>query len=99
MTDAFTPAIVFLGLISIMLSISVGVRFARIRMGTLSSALSWQLFGEAVIGGGALLFALAAWKGWLPNWDMGIQSALRFVMFAATFATTLYLYNVVRKLN
>lgn len=97
-----TSLIFILGLVTVVLSAVVATKFkgySRDLDGhshNLSKAISWQLVGEAIIGFGTLVFATAAHFGWLPNWPIEVQSALRFVMFVATSVTTLHLWRVVR---
>lgn len=65
----------------------------------LTSALKWQLIGEAIIGLGTLVFAIAAYTGALNSWPSELSSAVRMLMFLATSVTTLHLYRVVRRLQ
>ena len=93
-----------LGIITVSLSLIAAREFMKSsemggRVGGLSSAISWQLWGESVIGAGTLIFATAAHFGWLPHWSIETQSLLRFAMFLATSLTTLHLCVVIRKLK
>lgn len=99
-----TIVIFVLGVITVILSVLVAVIFRRKaalmtapESRRLTMALHWQLVGEATIGLGTLIFAAAAVMGWLPNWSVGLQSAIRFAMFFATAATTIHLALVVHK--
>jgi len=105
MIDTLTLIIVVMGIMTIALSLFVGWKFLlqHLKMSggnasCLTSALSWQLFGEGIIGVGTLAFAIAAHTGHLPNWEIWIQSSLRFIMFAATSLTTLHLYITIRRI-
>lgn len=91
---------------TVILSIAVALKFRHQSLkalsedsSRLSSALAWQLVGEAVLGIGTLAFATAAHTGDLPDWSMEIQSTLRGVMFFAAGSTTLHLYQTIRKLS
>ena len=100
-----TLLIVLMGALTVLLSITVALRFAGKAGGSgvggsqLSRALSWQLYGESVIGMGTLVFALAEWSGHLSGWSATVSSSLRFLMFAATSTTTLHLFLVIRRLS
>jgi hypothetical protein len=99
-----TFLIVFMGAMTVLLSITVALKFAgrgssKVGGSILSKALSWQLYGEAVIGAGTLTFALAEWSGHLSGWSVETSSALRAVMFIATSTTTLHLFLVINKLS
>jgi len=62
-------------------------------------ALTFQLIGEAVIGLGTLTFSVGAATGWLQDWSEDTQSAIRFVMFASTSATTYHLVKTCESLK
>ena len=100
-----TAMIVVMGTATVLLSVFVAVRFwvhHRHLKGDskrLSMALFGMLIGEATIGLVTLKFALLAWSGNLPSIPIEIQSALRFVAFAATSITTVHLAMVVEDLN
>ena len=100
-----TAMIVVMGAATVLLSVFVAVRFwvhHRHLKGDskrLTMALFGMLLGEATIGLVTLKFALLAWSGNLPNVPIEIQSALRFVAFAATSITTVHLAMVVEELN
>ena len=67
--------------------------------GDLSKAISWQLWGESVIGAGTLLFAAAAHYGWIKSWSPDLQNTIRLVMFVATSITTMHLCAVIHRLK
>jgi hypothetical protein len=98
-----TSIIFALGLITVVLSVMVAGKFRKYskdldgHSNKLSSAISWQLVGEAVIGFGTLIFATAAHFEWLNDWSIETQSSLRFVMFLATSATTIHLWRTLSK--
>ena len=99
-----TVIIFILGALTVMLSLMVARVFIDHAKdsgdsSSISRAISWQLWGESVIGAGTLVFATAAHFGWLPSWTIEAQSTLRGVMFLATSLTTLHLYLVVRRLK
>ena len=101
-----TFGIFFLGVVTVVLSISVAFKFNNYRRNLppsgarrLSTAISWQLVGEAIIGLGTLVFATAAHFGWLPDWSIMVQSGLRFVMFFATAITTWHLLKTLKNLS
>ena len=103
---AFLTFITFiLGAMTCLLSIHVAVSFWNKEhylpktASQLTSALKWQLVGEAVIGAGTLLFAWASFTGELSHWSINQMSALRIVMFIATSVTTLHLFSVVQRLH
>jgi len=103
--SSITLIIVLMGLLTVVLSILVAADFHRQTKGLygstklLSRALSLQLVGEAIIGGGTLFFALAAHFGYLPHLDGSIQAAIRMFMFLATSITTLHLWLLMRKIH
>jgi hypothetical protein len=104
--EAFlTAAIFFLGSITVVLSIVVSWKFFKYRLSLdgkskrLSTAISWQLLGEAVIGLGTLIFSAAAFLGVLNTWSIETQSFIRFVMFFATSATTIHLMATLNKIS
>lgn len=92
-----TLLIFILGVVTVFLSVAVAIKFytytRRLRAGSrkLSKAISWQLVGEAIIGLGTLVFSFAAHYGMLEHWSVEFQSAIRFLMFFATSATTYHL--------
>lgn len=95
-----------MGTATVVLSIVVAYLFCQQARGLgrgdswrLSNALSWQLCGEAIIGMGTLTFSFAAHKGWLNEWSIELQSALRFLMFLATSLTTLHLYITIKRIG
>lgn len=98
-------AIFALGTLTVLLSLAVAVRFRKYGKSLdgsgkqLSTALSWQLAGESVIGLGTLVFATAAHFGCLSSWSLEIQSSIRLVMFVATSVTTVHLWRVVKRIN
>jgi hypothetical protein len=98
-----TSTIFTLGLLTVVLSIVVASKFKAYskdlagQSNRLSTAISWQLAGEAVIGFGTLIFAAAAHFGWLDHWSIQVQSCLRLVMFLATSLTTVHLWQTLSK--
>ncbi len=98
-----TSTIFTLGLLTVVLSIVVASKFKAYskdlagQSNRLSTAISWQLAGEAVIGFGTLVFATAAHFGWLDHWSIEVQSCLRLVMFLATSLTTVHLWQTLSK--
>jgi len=101
-----TAAIYVLGLATVTLSLLVAFSFMREstkinKLGAkrMTSALAWQLVGEAAIVAGALAFAYAAHTGALAEWSILKQSTLRLSMFLATSATTAHLYLTIRRLR
>lgn len=102
-----TTTLIFLfGLLTVLLSLTVAIKFRNQSLkavaedsAKLSSALAWQLVGEAVLGLGTLVFATAAHFEVLPEWSTETQSAIRGVMFAAAGATTLHLYLTISRLR
>ena len=100
-----TLTIILLGTLTVLLSLFAAKEFLRRadelseRAGSLSRAISWQLWGESVIGAGTLLFAAAAHFGFLNTWSPEFQNLLRLIMFSATSLTTLHLCLVIRKIK
>ena len=98
-----TSIIFTLGMVTVILSAVVATKFRGYSKDldghshNLSRAISWQLVGEGVIGFGTLVFAAAAHFGWLSHWSIETQSTLRFIMFAATSATTVHLWLTIRR--
>lgn len=105
MNDFLNLIILLLGSATCFLSVGVGLSFWKRQKNfqkaarRLTGALKWQLFGEAVIGAGTLIFAVAAYTGDLSHWTQEQNSALRSVMFIATSVTTIHLWHVVRRLQ
>ena len=105
MDHFLTLTTLVLGLITCVVSVTVALIFYRQNNtqsgdnSMLTRALSWQLLGEACIGGGTLVFTMAAYFGVLPGWPIDVQSYIRISMFLATSLTTLHLYSVVRYLR
>ena len=93
-----TLLIILTGASTVCLSIYVATRFYRHKRKmhgdtkALTGALMYQLLGEAVIGLGTLLFAVAAHTGHLPKISIELQSTLRLLMFMATSFTTWHLW-------
>ena len=101
-----TAMIFGMGIATVVLSAWVAIVFSRQHKNTkpgnskrLTFALKWQLIGEAIIGLGTLIFATAAHFNWLPDWSSNLQSAIRFVMFAATSLTTFHLWQTMRHIS
>ena len=100
-----TLTIILLGTLTVSLSLFAEKEFLRRadelsgRAGSLSRAISWQLWGESVIGAGTLLFAAAAHFDFLNTWSPEFQNLLRLMMFSATSLTTLHLCLVIRKIK
>lgn len=91
-----------MGAATVFLSVAVAVAFngqsgnLKGDSRKLSTSIAWQLVGEAMIGFGTLIFAVAAHQGWLIGWSLELQSSLRFLMLLATSLTTLHLFRTVR---
>jgi|GEM_PF-2825106 len=89
--------IVVLGVATVLLSCWAAHKFHVIRnrrskdSRRLSTAITLQLLGEAVIGMGTLAFSIAAATGWLHDWSDNLQSCIRFIMFFCTSSTTYHL--------
>ena len=105
-TTAVTLSIFIMGAATVILSLWVASFFAKQKTKVktnegwrLSKALRFQLIGEAIIGWGTLMFAMAAHFGCLSSWSVYVQSGLRFTMFAATSITTIHLFMVVKSLS
>jgi hypothetical protein len=94
-----------LGVATVSLSVAVGFIFFQKSKNlkntnkALTLALSWQLMGEATIGFGTLIFAMAAHTGYLDSWSTSLQSVIRLIMFLATSATTWHLYMTIKKIR
>ena len=105
MNELLTLATFILGIATCVLSVLVALSFRKRRRALvkpaqqLTVALEWQLFGEAVIGLGTLIFATAAYVGILEHWSYAAQSGLRISMFLATSLTTIHLYRVAKRLQ
>jgi hypothetical protein len=105
MEEILTFLIFIMGLITVFLSLVVASSFSKYKKNLtgrpkrLSSSISYQLIGEAIIGSGTLLFAAAAHYGWLEDLGGNTQSAIRFIMFFATSATTLHLWRTLKTIE
>ena len=103
-TDTVTILILILGVATVALSLYASYTFAQHTTGVgsgksrLSHALMWQLYGEAVIGAGTVIFSLASHYGVLSSWPLDLQSMLRLVMFTATAVTTVHLVKTIKSL-
>lgn len=98
-----TFLIMILGIATVILSTFAAVIFFRTNSKSrvadlLSSALGWQLVGEAIMGYCTLAFATAAFTGVLEGWSVEWQCALRFIMFFATASTTWHLVRTIKRL-
>ena len=104
-THGLTATIAIMGAITVALSLTVAYRFYLHQryLGKdgkkLTKALLWNLIGEATIGAITLIFALLAWSEKLPFVPIEVQSALRFIAFAATSITTVHLWKVIEELR
>lgn len=102
--ESITFFIFLLGLFTVFLSVMVAVRFKSYKAylsgeaAILSRAISWQLWGEAIIGLGTLFFSTAAYFGFLKGISVEFQSLIRFLMFFSTSATTYHLLATLRRL-
>lgn len=101
--ETLTMLIMLLGITTVILSTWAAYVFFRTHTRNrlaelLSSALGWQLVGEAIMGYCTLAFATAAFTGALSDWSVEWQCALRFVMFFATAATTYHLVRTIKRL-
>lgn len=100
-----TFVIFALGVATVWLSIYSCFMFQRFRVrlssdaDLLSSAISWQLIGEAIIGLGTLAFSMGEFFGWLEFWSIDFKSTIRFVMFMATSVTTWHLVQTLKRLR
>lgn len=100
-----TGIILLLGIATVLLSGYACRKFNIFRTGLkgkaakLTNAVAWQLGGEAIIGLGTLVFALAEFLGYLSSWSYYLTSFLRFTMFIATSLTTLHLVFVLSILH
>ena len=97
---------ILLGCATVVLSIVVGIlfslqakNFANNKDKQFTFALAYQLFGEAALGLGTLVFAVGAYTGNLDGWSEAFQGLIRMAMFFATSATTLHLYRTVTRLR
>lgn len=103
--NTLTLSIFMLGVLTIVLSVVVAFKFNRYKQHLgggahrLSSAISWQLLGEATLGMGTMIFSAAAYLEVLGSWSIELQSMLRFVMFFATSVTTWHLLRTLQKLD
>lgn len=104
--NAVTFGNVVMGVLTVILSLAIGLRFYRAKTRArsdrgrkLNSGLMWQLVGEAVIGAGTLLFTVAAFAGWHAQWSIYTQSAIRFIMFFATSSTTIHLLWKIKQIE
>ena len=105
MNTSLTYIIVLMGAATVALSLYVAFCFLVKHVNMrgdgrrLTGALMLQLFGEAALGGGTLLFAILAHTGHLPHVPIYLQSTLRLLMFGATAATTIHLFVVISTLD
>lgn len=105
MIDSLTLIIVLLGTATVVLSIFVAFKFRQHAQSMdgdgmrLSTALCFQLAGEAILGVGTLAFAVLAYLGMLPHVPIQVQSILRLIMFVASSFTTVHLYMVTSRIH
>ena len=99
MIEIITLSIVIMGLATVILSTFVAYKFKQQAKhlkngsGKLSTALMWQLIGEALLGAGTTAFAILAYKEALPDVPVFVQSAIRVFMFSASSLTTIHYYR------
>mgnify|MGYP003644160324 CR=1 FL=1 len=100
-----TLLITILGLVTVFLSVKVALKFRNYTSNLigdskgLTKALSLQLWGEAIIGLGTLVFAILAHLNMLSGISDDTQSLIRLLMFFATSTTTLHLSRIVSKIH
>jgi len=105
MIEIITLSIVIMGLATVILSVFVAYKFKQQAKhltngsGMLSTALMWQLIGEAALGAGTTAFAILAYKEALPDVPVMIQSAMRVFMFSASSLTTIHLFIVTARIE
>ena len=106
MIDPLTLTIIMMGVATVVLSFHVAYKFwqrSRTMDGgdrkRLTISLTFQLLGESLLGLGTLSFAVAAHLDMLPHFSSSTASVIRFLMFLASSATTVHLYNVTTRLN
>ena len=105
MINPLTTSIIVMGVATIILSIHVAYRFfvqSQSLHGDgrrLTKSIMFQLIGESLLGIGTLSFAVAAHLDQLPHFSSTSASTIRFLMFFASSATTIHLYNVTTRLN
>lgn len=105
MIEVVTLSIVVMGLATVILSVFVAYKFKQQAKhlangsGKLSTALMWQLVGEAMLGAGTTIFAILAYKEVLPDVPVIIQSAMRVFMFSASSLTTIHLFIVTSRIE
>jgi len=106
MIDPLTSSIIIMGVATVVLSLHVAFRFwqqSRSIEGhdrkRLTTSIMFQLLGESLLGLGTLSFAVAAHLNMLPHFSSEAASSIRFLMFFASSATTIHLYNVTTRLN
>ena len=102
--DLVTALIVLLGVATVSLSLFAAHVFKthqaeQSTKGKLAGALKFMLWGEAILGLGTLVFSVGAHFGWLDNWSIWTQSAVRIFMFFAAGATTWHLVRTIRKIK
>ena len=105
MINPLTSSIIVMGVATVVLSVHVAFHFysQSKRLGgdgrRLTNGLMFQLLGESLLGLGTLSFAVAAHLDMLPHFSSFTASSIRFLMFFASSATTIHLYNVTTRMN
>ena len=105
MTNPLTFSIIFMGVATVVLSFHVALHFYRQAKNLdsdgrrLTLGLALQLVGEGLLGLGTLSFAIAAHLDMLPHFSSLMASSIRFLMFFASSATTIHLYNITRRMG
>lgn len=105
MIELITFSIVVMGLATVILSVFVAYKFKQQAKhltngsGKLSTALMWQLIGEAALGAGTTVFAVGAYMNLLQDVPVIIQSCMRVFMFSASSLTTIHLYIVTSRIE
>ena len=105
MTNPLTYFIIVMGVATVVLSFHVAFRFYRQAKSLdgdgrrLTIGLTFQLVGEGLLGLGTLSFAVAAHLDMLPHFSSSMASSIRFLMFFASSATTIHLYNITTRMS
>ncbi len=62
----------------------------------LTSAISWQILGEAIFLTVSVIFSMAEMTGHMQEWSYALKFWIRFTMFMLTFITT---HNLTTKID
>lgn len=86
----------FAGIVATVYTLRVSLLFFKIKK-EVCRLLAFQMLAEAYLSLATLIFAVAAFFGWLEQWPTWFLSCLRISMFLFAGVTTYRLYVFMKK--